>query len=516
MKFLFGKRNEKLNKKGGFMTGRKIQHYIGGEWIKGASHVVKNNPWSGEFLHKFPVARVEEVEAATNAAKQASRGWAKLNIAERAEYLVKMADWLVSEYGAEGEWSDLKLRISHESGKPLDEADIEVIETSDFLRYFGEIDASEIEPVELELDPALWATKRSTQFYDPHGVVAIIKPWNYPLEMICWTLGPALLTGNTVVIKPSERSPDVGQVVAEMAEAVGIPKGVVNVIHGDGSVGTSLTASRNVDYISFTGSVAAGKNVAASCVERLVPYTLELGGNDQAIVLSDADIELTANGLVWGAFCNAGQVCVGTKVALIDDAIFDVLKDKIVEKARSLRLGIDVGPMIAESQVISAGQFVENAKKNGWKLLAGGEQKQPGYFFEPTVLESENNEKSNHAKLIKEECFGPLLPLIRYRSLDDARRFVNDSKFGLGCSIWSKDTRNAKEFARDLNVGMAWINDVNVAFPQAAWGGRKQSGVGYELSKAVLRNYVKPFHLNWETNLEARSRDWWYPYNHSF
>jgi len=360
------------------------------------------------------------------------------------------------------------------------------------------------------LDQKLWATKTSMVQCRPRGVVAIIKPWNYPLEMIVWSLAPALLAGNAVIIKPSEKSPVTGSKIREMAEFAQLPPGVINIVFGDRETGKCISDAEGINYITFTGSTVAGRDIAVRSGQRLRPYALELGGNDAAIVLDDVNIELAANGLAWGAFCNAGQVCVGIKRAYVLDSVFDLVAAETVRIAENLRLGTDLGPIIDETQLQSVSALVDDAIHNGAKALAGGRRhrSRAGWFYEPTVL---SNVPAT-ARLLNEECFGPVLPLIRVKDVEEAVERANASTYGLGASIWTSDLTRGRAIAERVEAGMVWVNDVNVAFPQTPWGGIKSSGVGFELSLDVLREYTTRKHTNIENSAEVR-RPWWYPYD---
>jgi acyl-CoA reductase-like NAD-dependent aldehyde dehydrogenase len=446
---------------------------------------------------------------AIHSARKALPEWKRTSVSDRIKIVEKFATWLEGEYGEEGEQTRLKTLIHDEIGKPFPEADIEVIESADFVRYFCAEAEKELSPKAITLDTGLWPSKRSTQLIDPIGVVGVIKPWNYPLELIIWSIIPALLTGNTIVIKPSEKSSLVGLEIAKIAEFSGIPSGVINVVTGDSTTGKALVEHNDIDMISFTGSEIAGKNVAVSCAKNLTKCTLELGGNDYAIVTADADIELVANGLTWGAFTNAGQVCVGIKQVLVDKEIAEEVIEAIVIRTNQLILEQDISPLVDRFQLEIAESFIEDAKSKGAVFLTGGTRSKDhkGYFMLPSVITN----LSNDMQLVQEECFAPLMPIRVVSSLDEAIGIVNSSKYGLGASVWTKKKGTAEKVANQLNVGMIWHNDVNIAFPSAPWGGKKSSGIGSELSSSAFEEYGCKKHICIENESE-KSRDWWYPY----
>jgi acyl-CoA reductase-like NAD-dependent aldehyde dehydrogenase len=487
-------------------------HYIAGKWIEGRKFVPIVSPHTGKPVGESSIGVAEEVSLAVDAARAALPDWRALSVGERCVYLEKLAEQLKLGYGEEGESTALKRLIMDAVGKPLPEADIEVIESASFIDYFSSIAIETLAPRDIQLNGDLWPTKRSTVLFEPVGVVGIIKPWNYPLEMPVWSLAPALLAGNTVVLKPSEKSPSVGEAIARMVESAGFPPGVVNVVAGDKSTGELLVANPGTSMIAFTGSVAAGREVAEKCGRLLKRVTLELGGNDAAIVLPDVDLDLAVNGLTWGAFCNAGQVCVGVKRVVVVKSVADQLIQKLTARAKELRLGIDVGPLIDKKQLDAVTKMVDLAIAEGAKLECGGYRDLglEGFYFHPTILTS----LQPTATLLLEECFGPVMPIV---IVDDAAAAVaeaNRSNYGLGASVWTTDLLAAETLAKQLRVGMVWINDVNVAFAEAPWGGTRDSGIGFDLSPEAMLEFVTRKHLNVETSNDTR-RFWWYPYKDS-
>jgi acyl-CoA reductase-like NAD-dependent aldehyde dehydrogenase len=261
--------------------------------------------------------------------------------------------------------------------------------------------------------------------------------------------------------------------------------------------------------ISFTGSISAGREIATECGKRLKKCSLELGGNDPAIVEPDVDLELAANGLVWGAFCNSGQVCVSANRAYVHQQIADELVKRIVDKTKALRVAIDFGPVVSAEQLSAVEEQINDAVSKGATVLVGGKRidHAKGYYYSPTVLTN----VTSSMRLMTEECFGPVLPIVIVADTQEAVRLANESEYGLGASVWTSDLEKGQEIAKAIQSGMVWINDVNVAFPETPWGGIKCSGIGSELSEWGLYEYVQRKHINVETSLNDR-RDWWYPY----
>lgn len=487
----------------------KAQMYINGNWIEGTQTFTVTNPSTGEPLGVVYQATRTNIDLAVSAARRALMGWSRLDIAERAEVLGRVADLLVTHYGKQGELTDLKRLIITEMGKRLPEADIEMIESSDMISFFVKNAPRLLASTSPELNQELWATKKSFVVYEPIGIVGIIKPWNYPLELPIWAIAPALIAGNTIVFKPSEYSSFVGLEIGKLFEEAGLPSGVLNIVTGNEEVGKLLVEHEDINMISFTGSVSVGREIAIQCGKQLKKYSLELGGNDPAIVEADVDLELAANGLVWGAFCNSGQVCVRTKRAFVNRAIVDELTKRIIDKTKSLRPTIDFGPIISEEQLTTIEEQVHDAVSKGATVLVGGKriQQSGGYYYSPTILAN----VSPSMRLMSEECFGPVLPIVTVADTKEAVALANESEYGLGASIWTADLEKGRAIANSIQSGMVWINDVNVAFPETPWGGIKCSGVGTELSEWGLYEYVQRKHISIENSSNTR-RDWWYPY----
>jgi acyl-CoA reductase-like NAD-dependent aldehyde dehydrogenase len=327
-----------------------------------------------------------------------------------------------------------------------------------------------------------------------------------------WALAAALIAGNTVVFKPSEHSSFVGLEIGKLFEEAGLPPGVLNILTGDGEVGKMLVRHEGIDMVTFTGSVSVGREIAEQCGKRLIKCSLELGGNDPAIVEPDVDLELAANGLVWGAFCNSGQVCVSANRVFVSQKIAEDLTKRIVQKTKALRVTTDFGPIVSAEQLVTIEEQVKDAVSKGATVLVGGQRLEHdgGFFYAPTVLTN----VSSSMRLMTEECFGPILPIITVSNTKEAVELANLSTYGLGASVWTSDLVKGREIADKIESGMVWINDVNVAFPETPWGGIKCSGGGTDLSDWGLYEYVHRKHINVETSASTR-RDWWYPYPES-
>jgi acyl-CoA reductase-like NAD-dependent aldehyde dehydrogenase len=489
------------------MTTQKISNFIGNQFAESKARFERISPIDPSKIFSVPDSTKVDVDLAVSAALGAQPAWAALGVEGRIEIVGRMADWLVERYGEAGEETPTKRIIMEAMGKPLPEADVEVIETSDFITAFCVSARETLVSETPSLDKNLWPSKASEIHHVPLGVVGIIKPWNYPLEMIAWSAVPAILAGNAVVIKPSEKAPSVANLYAEMALACGLPEGVLNIVYGGGAVGEALASHSNVALVSFTGSVAAVKSVAQNCAKRLGHYSLELGGNDAAIVLPDADVNLAANGLIWGAFCNAGQVCVGIKRAYIHASIYEDVLELLRERLGQVRPLIDVGPIVDQAQFNSVQSYLDDAVTTGASIVRGVDTQANALYFPPAIV----RDLAKNARLLTEECFGPILPVESFEDVNTVIGEINNSKYGLGASVWGSSNTATKSVAEQLSVGMVWINDVNVAFPQSTWGGRRNSGGFAELGRNAILNFTFPKHVNNETASEDR-RAWWFPY----
>lgn len=491
---------------------RRVRLLVDGRWQEGSEYFPSVNPASGEAIGHAPNSTAEDVRNAVTGAVRAARSWSQTPADARAQVILRFAELLRAEYGQPGELTPMKSLIVEEVGKRLPEADIEVTETADFAQYFATIGPRLLEPIQPTLDAALWPTKRSEISWEPHGVVAVIKAWNYPLEIPAWSILPALVAGNAVVFKPSEHAPFVGERLVQLLVQAGLPPGVLSLLTGSAAVGEQLVRDKRVSFVSFTGSVAAGTDVAGACAQGLVPSSLELGGSDPLIVLEDADLILATNGAAWGRFANCGQVCVAPKRAIVHESVFKPFSDLLAQKVNSLVVGRDVGPVISLQQLETLESQIARSIFMGAKVVVGGKRisKAPfdrGFFFEPTLLVNVRPEMP----VFSEETFGPVLPLVSFREEDEALAIANSTDLGLGASIWTQNTERAKRLAARLECGMVWINDVNLAFPQCPWTARKRSGTGVELGESGIRAYTRLKHVNWDVAAES-TRAWWFPY----
>jgi len=441
---------------------------IDGAAVAGTESFDVLNPATGAVHARAPECSRDELEAAVSAARSAFPSWSADESA-RVEALMAAAD-VVKEAAAE-----LGPLITAEQGKPLRDARYEMIGGENWLRYFAQLEMPR-EVVQDDEHAYVEAVPR------PLGVVAAITPWNFPVSSACTKIAPALRAGNTVVLKPSPFTPLATLRLADLLRAA-LPPGVLNVVSGSDAVGAWLTEHPTVRKISFTGSVATGKRVAAAAAPDLKRITLELGGNDPAIVLDDADIDSVADGIFWGSFSNSGQICSAIKRVYVPGALHGALVDALAERARSVKVGdgsqkgARLGPITTRPQFDRVCELVEDALAGGARAAAGGAPIEgQGNFFAPTVL----TDVEDGARIVDEEQFGPALPVVVYDEIEDAIARSNGTHFGLCGSVWSADPERAAEVASRLECGTAWINTHLMQGPAQPFGGSKWSGIGIE------------------------------------
>ncbi len=458
--------------------GLTYQELLGQVSASGEGHTI-TDPATGQEIGQAPVQTVADLDAAVAAARAAQPAWGAHSHAERSDYLNQAADAI--EASAEA----LAELLSREQGKPLNgpNARFEVGACSAWLRAAA---AFELEP-EVVVDDG---ETHAVVHYRPLGVVGAIGPWNWPMMISVWQIAPSLRMGNTVVLKPSEYTPLSVLALAAVMNQV-LPEGLLHVVPGGRDVGEALSAHGDVDKIMFTGSTATGKAIIRSSADTVKRLTLELGGNDAAIVLDDVDPQAIAEDLFWGAFINTGQTCAAMKRLYVPDAIYDQVCDALVDVAAKMPMGVGLdennvlGPLQNQAQYDIVARLVDAAKASGARVLIGGEPEadQPGYFY-PTTLVADID---NANPLVAEEQFGPALPIIRYSNIDEAVEMANGLDVGLGASVWSADPARAREVAARIEAGTVWINKHGAVDPRVPFGGVKQSGYGLEFGVAGLK-----------------------------
>jgi acyl-CoA reductase-like NAD-dependent aldehyde dehydrogenase len=459
------------------------------------------SPIDGSPLSNVIASSPDDVRAAVARARAAQPEWAALPIEERAQLVGRAKRRVLARA------EEIAQLVHTEVGKPEVEVLLgEVLPTADVIAYWTASIEELLDRSEVDLDPLLFPGKSGFIYREPRGVVALIQPWNFPLALPLRTIVPALLAGNAVVFKPSEISPRTGALVGELFE--GLPKGVLEIVQGGGDVGGELCGA-DVDLVAFTGSVPTGRKVAHACAERLVPCALELGGKDAAIVLADANLDRAANGIVWGAFMNAGQNCASVERVYVERPVAEALTKKIADATKALRIGDDVGPLTTEAQREIVKKHVEAARGAGAEVLAGGEPGKQGYTYLPTVLRVESDE----TPLMQDETFGPVVPIAVVADADEAVRRANASRYGLTASIWTKNVARGEALARKLRAGVVTINNhaFTGAIPAAPWSGVGESGYGITGSPLALDALTRP-RLVLSDKGRGKRELWWYPY----
>lgn len=438
------------------------------------------NPATGEQFARAPECSPAQLDAAVRAGQQAFPAWSNDENARRDT--LRAAAKRIEE-----SVDEIAPVLTGEQGKPLAEARGEVLATSTGLRYVAEM-ALPRERAQDDDDALVDVT------YRPFGVVAAITPWNYPVAISGLKMGPALLAGNCVVLKPSPFTPVATLYLGELLRDI-LPAGVLSIVSGSDSLGALLAEHRDIRKITFTGSVATGQKVAAAAAPDLKRLTLELGGNDAAILLDDFDVDAFADRLFWSVFTNCGQVCAAIKRVYAPDRLYERVVDALADRAHSVRIGdgaadgTELGPVSNQTQWLRIDGLVTDALRHGGRAARGGGPiDRAGYFFTPTILTG----VEDGVRVVDEEQFGPVVPVIPYREVDNALARANDTHFGLDGSVWSADLDRASDVAARFECGTAWVNTHMVPDPAVPFGGHKWSGLGVEGGTAGLLNYTNP------------------------
>lgn len=453
-------------------------------------HVIeKRSPVTGELLGTFPVASKADVDAAVARARAAFPAWRDTSVRDRLRMLARIKD-VVRQHGEE-----YARRISEDTGKPLvDSLLTELISLPLFIDHYRRA-APKVLARKKVPTPILFPGKKSYIEHFPMGVVAVISPWNFPFQLSMVPVVSALIAGNTVVLKPSEVTPITGEIMDEIFRRIGLPRGVVEVVQGDGTTGAALCEA-NVDKIFFTGSVATGRKVMAAASKRPIPVELELGGKDAMIVCADANLERAARAAVWGGLVNCGQMCVSVERILVEEAVYDRFLSLAQREIDKVRVGgpdehAEMGPLTFGKQLETVERHVKSAVEAGARLLRGGATlDRPGQFYAPTLIA----DVSPDMELYREETFGPVLPVTRVRDADEAVRLANDHQYGLTGSVWTRDVDKGLELASRLECGQVMVNDLVsiVGNPTLPFGGVKSSGFGRYHGAEGLLTFTHP------------------------
>jgi acyl-CoA reductase-like NAD-dependent aldehyde dehydrogenase len=468
------------------------------------------DPSTGAPFAELSLLDAGQASAAVEAAKDAFPRWSALSFQERRKHLLSLRAAVVRDADA------LASLVAREQGKPAAEAhSAEIFPALEGLKHlaFHSEDALRDEPVEPQV--LLLAHKQCALRYQPYGVVLVITPWNYPFAIALLGVATALAAGNTVVLKPAPATTLIGLEIGRLCRAAGLPDGVVNVVAVDDGLAPGLVEDPRVGKVVFTGSVATGKRVMASAAKNVTPVLLELGGKDAAVVCRDADLDHAARGIVWGAFLNCGQTCASVERVYVEAPVAEAFVAKVVEETRRLRVGdpkggeVEIGPLTMERQRRIVEEHVDEALARGAKALTGGARPEgPGFFYPPTVLTGVDHSM----RVMREETFGPVLPIMVVASLEEAIRLANDSEYGLTASGWTSDPETARLLQDRLQAGVVSINDCVASFsePTAPWGGFKHSGVGRTHGVVGLREMAQVKYVS--RDRPRGTMLWWFPY----
>lgn len=475
-----------------------------------ASEIVVHNPATGAVVGGVGVLSAEDVAGAVRELRRHQPLWEALGAAGRRKWLLKFQDWILDNTDR------LADVLQSETGKPRAEALIDPSYAADLLGYYARRARKFLADDHPAPHSPLGRVKRLTTVYRPYPVVGVITPWNFPLAMPAMDAFPALAAGAAVLLKPSEVTPLSAVELARGWAEIGAPP-VFAVATGAAETGAAVVDT--VDYVQFTGSTATGRRIATACGERLIPYSLELGGKDPAIVLADADIDRAAYGIAFGGLFNAGQVCVSVERVYVEAPVYDEFVEKLTAHVRELRQGVDgrrfehdVGALANAAQQAIVTRHVEEAIAKGAKALIGGAATGVGTFFEPTVLVDVDHDMA----CMTEETFGPTLPVMRVADETEAIALANDSIYGLSATVWTGDRARGERVARQLNAGAVNVNDIfsnifNYALPMGGWG---QSGIGTRLGGAEgVRKYCRKQALTVPMLPTQRKEMFWFPYS---
>lgn len=462
------------------IDARPYSMLVDGETVTSAETIAVRNPATAAVIGQAPAASAADLDRAVAAAQRAFTGWKATSPDERKALLIKMAKVI------EANVDELSSLFTQEQGRPVPGSKAEILGSAYWLRATTQLDI----PVEVTEETE---TRRIEVHHVPLGVVCAIVPWNFPILLAIWKIGPALLAGNTIVLKPSPFTPLTTLRIGELIRDV-FPAGVVNIISGGDALGPLMTAHKGFAKITFTGSTATGRRVMESAAKDLKRITLELGGNDAAIVMADVDVDAVAGQLFEGAFHNSAQVCVATKRLYIHEDIYDQLRDRLHQLAKDLKVGdgaeqgVRYGPIQNEPQYRRVLALIDEARANGLTVLEGGPVPEQGYFVPLTLIDNPPDD----ARVVTEEAFGPVLPLLKFSDIDDVVARANDSEYGLAGAVWSADVAQATAIAHRLDTGTVWINQNLQSTPFTPLAGAKQSGFGQENGLPGLLEFTRP------------------------
>jgi succinate-semialdehyde dehydrogenase/glutarate-semialdehyde dehydrogenase len=470
------------------------------------------DPSTGDEIGRVPLCNASDVNAAVKRARQAQPAWARLSFRARARFILTAREIVLAQV------EEIATLIARETGKPPPEAiSMEVTPTLDLMQYFARHAERMLQRQKIDIGQFELMGRSSYILYKPVGVVGIISPWNFPWATPLDEVVMALIAGNAVVLKPSELTPFTALKIGEVFKQAKLPEGLLEIVTGDGSTGAALVDA-GVDKLMFTGSIATGKRVAEAAAKQLTPVVLELGGKDPMIVLEDANLSNAARAAIWGGFANAGQACASIERLYVHESIAKQFTELVVEETRKLRLGaatgdeIDLGAMTNERQLRIVENHIADAVEQGARIETGGHRVETagGWFHEPTVITNVDHSM----QVMREETFGPVLPIMTFKNDDEAVWLANDSVYGLTAAVFTRDIARGRRLAERIEAGTVMVNEVvyTHAIAQTPWGGVKQSGYGRTHGRLGLLELVTPQHIH-SNKMPWLPDVWWFRYS---
>lgn len=483
--------------------------YINGEFRESSDGKTFDavNPANSEVIAQVSLATIEDTKAAIKSARDTfdSGVWSEMPGEERSRIIKQIVD-KINENAKQ-----LTKLEAMDSGSTIRKAGEDIFLSAKSLNYFSKMAAINLDEEVEGLSKA--GVSKNIIRREPVGVAALITPWNFPLKMAIWKLGPALAAGCCVILKPAQETSVTACELARIIDQTDMPKGVVNIITGKGSlIGTELVSNPDVDKVGFTGSTEVGKIIMKNAADNLKKITLECGGKSANIVLEDADIDMSVDGAIYAAFYHQGQCCEGGTRLLVHDVIYDEFIAKLKAKISKMKIGdpldknTEVGPIINKAQFDSIMNYIKTGKEEGAEILTGGNRVgDKGYYIEPTVFVN----VKNNMRIAQEEIFGPVLCVINFQGDDEAIKIANDSVFGLAGAVWSKNDERAINIANKLRTGTVWINEYHLLSDRAPFGGYKQSGIGREFGLDGIKEYTEAKHIHID-EIKDRAKKFWY------
>lgn len=490
----------------------EVKLFINNEFKNSSNNTTKTSidPSNGEAVCTYHVPTTDDVNLAVESAVTAFNNptWKNMSQDDRANLLLKISEKIKERAK---EIVDIEVR---DSGSTLRKAKADVHNTAAFFKVMSKV------AKELKLDAADESATRAgfsknSRQYQPIGVCAQIIPWNFPLVMAGWKLGPILATGCTTVLKTAEETPASASILAEIIRDCGVPAGVINIITGGAEVGRTLINHPKISKIAFTGSTMVGKEILATAAKNVKTATMELGGKSANIVLNDADLEIAVDGALYAFLYHSGQACDSGTRLLVHEEIYPTFMEKFIERIKAVKVSpttdpnAGYGPVVSLKQMNTIMGFIEKTKAEGAKLIAGGNRLtngdfSKGFFIEPTAFEITPDNTIFH-----EEIFGPVVGITKFRSIDEAILLANNSKYGLAGAVWSRDHNKALEVAKKLEAGTVWINEYHLLNPGMPFGGLKESGIGREMGPEGIMSYLEVKHI-WESDCDLRTQKVWF------